>query len=186
MVSRLKTGNVRNELLVRAAKLKNKEDKLVAVDATAGLGEDAILLAAAGFFVTMYELNPVIAALLQDALNRAKRIPELSEIVGRMQLIQGDSIDALTQNMEPVDIVLLDPMFPERKKSALVKKKFQLIHQLEFPCANEEDLLSAAIHSNPYKIIIKRPVKGPFLADRKPDYSIKGKAIRYDCIVLPH
>ena len=133
----------------------------------------------------MYELNPVIAALLQDALQRAKYIPELSDIVNRMRLVQEDSIYALSHMTESVDIVLLDPMFPERKKSALVKKKFQLIHQLEFPCTNEEELLQAAFHANPYKIVIKRPEKGPYLADRKPDYSLKGKAIRYDCIVLP-
>ncbi|MBQ4243593.1 MAG: class I SAM-dependent methyltransferase, partial [Clostridia bacterium] len=37
---------------------------------------------------------------------------------------------------------------------------------------------------HPHKIVIKRPLKGPFLAGRKPDYSLQGKAIRYDCIVL--
>jgi 16S rRNA (guanine1516-N2)-methyltransferase len=82
-------------------------------------------------------------------------------------------------------VILLDPMFPERQKSALVKKKFQLLQQLECPCTDEEELLQAAINAKPRKIIIKRPAKGPFLANRKPDYSISGKAIRYDCIVIP-
>ena len=42
-----------------------------AVDATAGLGEDSLLLAAAGFEVTLCEADPVIAVLLEDALTRA-------------------------------------------------------------------------------------------------------------------
>ena len=83
------------------------------------------------------------------------------------------------------DLVLLDPMFPERQKSALVKKKFQLIHRLEFPCMEEETLLNAAIAAGPRKILIKRPLKGPWLAGRNPGYSISGKAVRYDCILLP-
>ena len=75
-------------------------------------------------------------------------------------------------------------MFPERQKSALIKKKFQLIHRLEKPCGNEEELLDAAVELCPRKIVIKRPAKGAFLAGRKPDYSLDGKAIRYDCFVF--
>ena len=75
-------------------------------------------------------------------------------------------------------------MFPAREKSAQVKKKFQLIHSLEQPCDVEEQLLSAAIAARPKKIVIKRPKKGPFLAGRTPSYTIDGKAVRYDCIVL--
>ena len=81
------------------------------------------------------------------------------------------------------DLILLDPMFPGRQKSALVKKKFQLIQHLEQPCSNEEELLQAAIAAKPKKIIIKRPSKGPFLSGRKPSYSLDGKNIRYDCII---
>mgnify|MGYP003330080551 CR=1 FL=1 len=80
------------------------------------------------------------------------------------------------------DIIYLDPMFPERQKSASVKKKFQLIHELEAPCSNENDLLEAALSLNAGKIVIKRPAKGPFLGGCKPDYSVEGKAIRYDII----
>ncbi len=76
-------------------------------------------------------------------------------------------------------------MFPEKTKSALAKKKFQLLHQLELPCENEESLLDAAIAASPRRIVIKRPLKGPFLAGRKPDFTLRGKAIRYDCILLP-
>ena len=82
------------------------------------------------------------------------------------------------------DVILLDPMFPEREKSSLIKKKFQLLQKLESPCPDEAALLKAALAAQPHKIIVKRPLKGPFLAGRKPDFSIKGKSVRYDCIVI--
>lgn len=184
LMPRIKAANLKNELVVRAAKIKGSSAGLTVIDATAGLGEDAFLLAAAGFFVKLYEYDSVIARLLEDALKRAALIPELKEIVGRMQLIEEDSILALRSLKESPDVVLLDPMFPERQKSALIKKKFQLLQQLERPCADEEGLLQAAFAAKPRKIIIKRPIKGPYLADYKPDYSLNSKVIRFDCLML--
>lgn len=181
---RLRPDNLNRELLVRTAKIKHASGKLTAVDATAGFGEDSLLLAAAGFHVKLYEYDSVICALLADALRRAASVPGLKETAAKMELINADSISAMNAFTERPDVILLDPMFPAREKSALIKKKFQLLQRLEQPCADEEAMLNAAVAAHPCKIVIKRPLKGPFLADRKPDYSIKGKAIRYDCIVL--
>ncbi|BAK47331.1 SAM-dependent methyltransferase [Clostridium sp. SY8519] len=184
LLPRIRPDNLNREFLVRAARLKSAGDLPLAVDATAGLGEDAFLLAAAGFRVRLYEYDPVIAALLEDGLRRAAEVPELQQIVARMELIAGDSVAALYHLPERPDVVLLDPMFPARKKSALVKKKFQLLQKLELPCADEKELLEAAIAAGPKKIVIKRPLKGPVLAGKTPSYSLRGKAIRYDCLVL--
>lgn len=74
---------------------------------------------------------------------------------------------------------------PERTKSAAVKKKFQLLHHLEQPCADEETLVEAALAVHPRKVVIKRPVKGPLLAGVKPSYQLAGKAVRYDVLVPP-
>lgn len=185
MLPRLRNGFLQRELLVRAAKPKGITGIPTAVDATAGLGEDAILLAASGFSVQLYEYDPIIALLLQDALDRAAEVPELKSIVSRMKLFSEDSITALHNLKEKPDFILLDPMFPARQKSALIKKKFQLLQQLESPCTDEEELLNAAIAAGPRKIAIKRPIKAPCLANHKPDYSIKSKVIRYDCLVFP-
>ena len=81
-------------------------------------------------------------------------------------------------------MIFLDPMFPERQKSALIKKKMQLLQKLESPGTDEQAMLDAAMAVRPRKIVVKRPLKGPFLAGRKPDYSISGKAIRCDCYVF--
>ncbi len=237
MKKRLREANLRQELLVKAARIKSLQDdrKPVILDATAGLGEDSMLLAAAGHQVELYERDPVIAALLADALRRAAEDPALAEAAGRMHLHSGDSEAAMReyarrmhrettkkseiclQNKEDVkaeekcaetqkrdsdqagmngdesadaeltaiDIIYLDPMFPGRHKSGLVGKKFQLLQQLESPCADEEELMQAALAAEPAKIIIKRPVKGPYLAGRKPSYSLMGKTVRYDCLVFP-
>ena len=185
LLPRLK-GGVSKEFLVRAAKIKNADGPLTAIDATAGLGEDSFFLAAAGFHVTLYERNPVIYALLRDALERAARDPQLAEIAGRMTAVHGNSIEAMPQADPAPDVVLLDPMFPARQKSALVKKKLQMIQKLEFPCLDEQEMMLAAMQAKPKKLIIKRPPKGPHLAGINPDHSIEGKAVRFDCIVNPY
>lgn len=186
LLPRIKQNNLTGELIVKAARLKECPEGATVLDATAGLGEDSFLLAAAGFRVTLYEKNPVIYQLLTDALKRAGAVPELSPIVARMQAIHCDSIAAMQALPESPDVILLDPMFPERQKNALVKKKLQMIQRLEMPCMDERALLLAAVRARPRKLIVKRPPKGPFLADIKPDYSLQGKAVRFDCFVNPY
>ena len=186
------------------------ESQNTVIDATAGLGQDSFLLAAAGFSVEMYEQDPIIAALLQDALERGSKNAALATVISNMHLYKQDSVSALKDrayalgmthpmgeaqnpiadndsfaqtNLRKPEVIYLDPMFPARTKSAAVKKKFQLLHQLEHPCENETELFEAAQMLRPHKIVVKRMLKGPYLANKKPSYSIKGKAIRYDCYV---
>lgn len=184
LLPRLKKSNLQSEFLVKASKIKGIEHPVI-IDATAGMGEDSMILAAAGFEVYLFEYDPVIAALLKDALDRAMEIPELKEAAGRMHFTEGNSIDNMSKLEIAPDVVLLDPMFPARQKSALVKRKFQLLQKLEKPCSDENKLLEAALNVKPGRIVIKRPLKGPFLGGMKPSYSLTGKAIRYDCIVIP-
>ena len=179
MLHRVTNGRLQHEMLVRAAKSEKPGRR--AIDATAGMGEDAVLLAAQGYEVTLYEQNPVIAALLKDALRRARKKMILKEIAERMKLVEGNSVECMEKQLDPVDVIYLDPMFPARQKSGLINKKLQLIQKLEPPCSAETDLFDAAIKANPSKIIVKRPLKSEFLAERKPSYTLNGKAIRYDC-----
>ncbi len=182
MLNRVTKGRLHHEMLVKIARTKTEHP--VAVDAAAGMGEDSFLLAAAGYEVYLFERDRVIAALLGDALRRAEEDEQLRGIVGRMHLNEGDSIELMPQLGITPEIVYLDPMFPPRKKSGLIHKKLQLIQKLEQPCADERELFAAAAAMHPKKIIIKRPLNGAPLADRKPSYTVKGKAIRYDVVVL--
>ena len=181
MYRRVSEGRLLHEMLVKATKTDINNPK--AIDATAGMGEDAFLIAAGGYDVTLHEQNPVVALLLKDAIRRAKRQPALKDIVSRMHVVEGDSTLILSSRLDPVDLVYLDPMFPGRQKSGLIGKKLQLIQKMEAPCTQEDELFDAAISVGPSKIIVKRPLKAPFLAGRKPNYSLDGKAIRYDCYI---
>lgn len=185
MIGRIKSGRFGQEQLVKAVRIKGHEGTLHVVDATAGLGEDSLILAAAGFEVTLFERDPVIAALLEDTMSRAAADDILGPAIARMTLRCQDSIEGLQDlGFEP-DVVLLDPMFPAKQKNAKTKKKLQLFQKLESPCEDEQALMDAALAANPRKVVVKRPLKGPYLAERKPGYSLEGKTIRYDCIVLP-
>ena len=183
LIPRLRPDRLGAELLVKAAGRVRDGGHPLAVDAAAGFGEDALLLAAAGYRVLMFERDPVIAALLADALARAERIPALSEAVSRMCLRREDSLPALEGLEEIPAVIYLDPMFPEKRKSGLTGKKFQLLHRIAGPCDQEEQLLRASWNAGPGRVVVKRPLKGPYLAGVRPAWSLKGKTVRYDCLI---
>ncbi len=183
LIPRLKINNLNAEHIVKAAKLKEGLNS-VCVDMTAGLGEDSFLLAASGFNVYMFESNKTIFSLLKDGLDRAKDNELLKNVACKITAINENSIEGISKIPSDIDVVYLDPMFPERQKSSLIKKKFQLLQQLERPCNNGEELLEAALSVNPKKVVIKRPLKADFLGGKKASYQINGKTIRYDIIVL--
>lgn len=182
LLPRLRKDRLAHELLVRAARVKGVAQP-TAVDATAGLGEDSLLLAAAGFEVTLCERDPVIASLLRDTLQRAATDARLVDVVARMHLVEGDAVTTLGQLAVVPDVVFLDPMFPERRKRAATNKKLQLFQRLERPCEDEDALMAAALAARPRKVVVKRPLKGPSLAGVKPSSSLTGKVVRYDIVV---
>jgi 16S rRNA (guanine1516-N2)-methyltransferase len=171
------------ELLVQAAKVRHIVQPLL-IDATAGLGRDGFLLAAAGFRVQMLECNPVVAALLADGLQRAGGINELTAITARIQLMQQNALDYLPRLIEQPAVIYLDPMFPARNKSALVKQELrflQLLDQrIDHANTTPEQLLQAALAVGARKVVVKRPRKGPCLMGLQPAYALTGKAIRFD------
>lgn len=184
MARRISPQNLNGEAIVKASGIKKQaKENPIAVDATAGLGEDSFLLAAAGFKVFMFEKNQLIAELLSDALKRGREDAAISKIIERMHLIKEDSVSGMGNLSFVPDVVLLDPMFPKRTKSGQVKKKLQMIQGLEIPCEDEGALLKAAVNTGADRIIIKRPAKGAFLAGVKPDFSVSGNTIRFDCII---
>lgn len=213
LLRRIRPERLGGEMLIRAARFRKERTEVLsgsdrdgedpgsraggadlpcrgrtAIDATGGMGEDTILLAAAGYAVDIFERNPKTAALLKANLRGAASYPGLAPVIARIHFHEGDSVEAMQQwppDKAP-DLVYLDPMFPARTKSAKVKKKLQVLQTLEEPedPAGQRALLAAAMAVNPCRIVIKRPAKGPFLADRRPDYSIRGKVIRYDVMVV--
>ncbi|WP_058021696.1 class I SAM-dependent methyltransferase [Pseudohongiella spirulinae] len=158
------------------------------IDATAGLGQDSFMLACAGWQVIMLERSPVIHALLSDGIARAiltahqSNDATLIAILDRMRLQAAvDSVCFLRQT-EPVDVVYLDPMFPERNKSARVKKNRYLLQHLHGAEAQGDGLLMAALDVA-RKVVVKRPRLAPALQDKAPSASIAGKTARFDIYV---
>lgn len=152
------------------------------LDATAGLGRDAFVLASLGCEVVLVERQPVIAALLVDGLERARQAGgEVAEITERMQLLQGDAIEVMgSWNGLPPEVIHLDPMFPERQKSALVKKEMRLFKPLAGEDADAPQLLAAALQLASHRVVVKRPRKAPAIEGPPPSAQLSGQSSRYD------
>ena len=153
----------------------------VVLDATAGLGRDAFVLADLGCPVTLIERQPLIAALLEDGMQRAFADAEVGSIVARMRLIHGNAIDLMRAwEDEPPQVIYLDPMFPHRDKSALVKKEMRLFR----PLAGDDDdapaLLKSALGLATHRVVVKRSRKAPAIAGEKPGYTLEGNSSRFD------
>jgi 16S rRNA (guanine1516-N2)-methyltransferase len=151
------------------------------LDATAGLGRDAFVLASLGCEVTLIERQPLIAALLEDGLARALRDPEVAPIAAQMQLLTGNAVQLMgAWSGEPPQVIYLDPMFPHRDKSALVKKEMRLFRPLVGDDLDAPALLEAALALASHRVVVKRPRKAPCIDGPKPSYQLEGKSSRYD------
>lgn len=174
-------GGGAGQLVAKAVGLQKTRATLHVIDATAGLGQDAFVLASLGCRVTLFERNPVIHALLADGLARAALNVDCAAIVGRMRLLEGSSIDWLAQpDNEAADIVYLDPMFPHRDKSALVKKEMQVFRTIVGDDEDSGQLLEGALKCARYRVVVKRPRKAPAIEGPEPTTRVEGKSSRYD------
>ena len=167
------------ELICKATGITKKPLRII--DATAGLGKDSFILAAYGAQVTMIEKNPLLALLLENALFNAEQVINLKSTIGRLKLECADS----ALNMPVSEVIYLDPMYPHRQKSAWSKKEMRLFQQLLInQPTNEMDLLNKAREQSTVRVVVKRPLKGAYLANIKPAFNYCGKNVRFD-IYLP-
>ncbi|MEN8199600.1 MAG: class I SAM-dependent methyltransferase [Thermodesulfobacteriota bacterium] len=179
---RQKGGGIK-QALARAVGIKPGVRPSI-LDATAGLGKDAFLLAALGCSVTMVERSPLLAALLEDGLQRASQEEELQGIVDRLSLIQGDSTEIITKHRPPAETIYLDPMYPHSKKSALNRQEMRIIRKLVGDDQDAAGLLETALGHAKRRVVVKRPKGAPLLTDKSPSHVIKMKNSRYDVYML--
>lgn len=173
-------GGGNGQMIARAVGIQPGIRPLI-VDATAGLGRDAFVLSRLGCSLALIERHPIVFALLEDGLQRALADPDVGSIVARMRLIGGNAIDILSAwDGEPPQVIYLDPMFPDRDKSSLVKKEMRLFR----PLAGDDDdaplLLEAALALASHRVVVKRPRKAPAIAGERPGYVLEGKSSRFD------
>ncbi|HLB57500.1 MAG TPA: class I SAM-dependent methyltransferase [Gammaproteobacteria bacterium] len=171
--------SLRKEALARALGLKKQTASWI-VDATAGLARDSFILASLGFEVTLLERSPLIHALIADGIRRASK----DSAVQRLHLIQADAIDWLTHLKNKPDIIYLDPMFPERKKSALSKQDMRIFHDVIGDDTDANDLLKTALACAKERVVVKRSRLAPALLGPLPHFSQCGRSSRFDVYLL--
>lgn len=175
---------LKNEAIAKAVGVSGQFKPSV-VDGTAGLGRDAFVLAGLGCDVQLIERHPVVAALLDNGLHRAKQeVDFIGDTCQRMQLIGTDNLFTGSSYTQEPDVVYLDPMYPKTgKQKAQVKKDMQMFQQLVGSDEDADTLLEPAIALAKYRVVVKRPNSAPFLAGREPNSQIKSKKHRFDVYI---
>ncbi|HHF6900962.1 TPA: class I SAM-dependent methyltransferase [Haemophilus influenzae] len=180
MAHRRKFGGGRGEAVAKAVGIKGSALPTV-IDATAGLGRDAFVLAAIGCQVRLVERHPVVFLLLQDGLNRAYQDEEIGEMLQQnLHLLNVQHINELDPNSDYADVVYLDPMYPHKQKSALVKKEMRVFQHLVGADLDADELLLPALQLAKKCVVVKRPDYAEFLCGKQPHFSRETKNHRFD------
>lgn len=183
---RLTSVNRRNPL-ARAAGIKSGQRPSV-LDATAGLGGDGMTLAFLGCKVILVERSPVIFALLEDGLLRASQHSELRKVIEEnVTLVHGDSIVEVQRLTDQIDTILLDPMYPQSKKSTLQKKEMRFLRDIVGDDVDGEELFHQAYLKAGKRVVVKRPKGAPHITGSpQPEHHITMKSGRFDIYIVPH
>ena len=180
MAHRRKFGGGRAEAVAKAVGVKGDELPSV-IDATAGLGRDAFVLASVGCKVRLIERHPVVFLLLQDGLQRAYADADIGAMLQtNLQLLNVKHLSELNPETNFADVVYLDPMYPHKQKSALVKKEMRLFQHLVGGDLDADKLLEPALNLARKRVVVKRPDYAEFLAQIPPHFSRQTKNHRFD------
>lgn len=183
-LARQRAASLRAEAVARAVGLRGGQP-LTVIDATAGLGRDAFVLANLGAKVHLIERSPIVAALLADAMERAREDAELSSAATRMVLHPGDARLLLPELAlsSAAQVIYLDPMYPHDSTKGQVKKDMQLLRALLGAATDFEALFEQALSCAPRRVVVKRPRRASALPGPKPSHCIEGRSTRFDVYV---
>ena len=179
ILHRLKYGKGRGQNLAKAVGMKFNKNRNI-IDATAGLGYDSFILASLGAKVTLIERSQKMHTLLQNGIDEGILFGgEIEKIVNRMELLFGDSKDILPK-LTP-EVIMIDTMYKDRKKTALVKNNMRLVREIVGPDSDYIELLKVALNCAKNRVVLKQPrYAEPIKEIRKCSHQILGKTIRYD------
>jgi 16S rRNA (guanine1516-N2)-methyltransferase len=180
---RFRFGGGRGQALPKAVGMTGGKTRMV-VDATAGLGREAFLLASLGAEVTLIERSPDMHRLLAEGLARARKTGGgVAEVISRMTLLHGDARDLLS-TLSP-EVVLVDPMHPPRKKSAFVKYEMRLIREIVGTDEDSVELMKVALATASKRVVLKWPLRAdPMEGICRASHQIVGKSTRYDVFMV--
>lgn len=186
LAHRQQFGGGRGQALAKAIGLKKGKTPAV-LDITAGLARDAYILAALGCKITLVEQSPVLYTLIEDGVKRGLEEPASSEVLKNfMNLVNADAIlymEHMDVDTRP-DVIYIDPMYPEKKKSALVKKDMQILQRLLGKDEQAENLLKSALAHAGKRVVVKRPIHAEPAGGIEPDTCISSKKTRYDVYLV--
>ena len=160
------------------------EAPLSVLDANAGLGRDGYTLAALGAAMTLAERNASIHALLANAHARALAAPDCAAIAQRIELLHAEAA-AVLDGSRQWDVVYLDPMYPDDGKAALPSKEMQILRDLTGGDADADALLQPALACARRRVVVKRPLKAPFMAGVEASLSLRSTLLRFDIYLKP-
>jgi 16S rRNA (guanine1516-N2)-methyltransferase len=183
VLHRFKFGGGRNQDLAKAVGFKGSKT-LNIVDTTAGLGKDAFVLASLGARVTLIERSQHMYELLKGGIEEGLRNDnEISKVIKRMTLLFGDS-RLLLKDLSP-DVIMIDPMHPSRKKSALVNLEMRLIRKIVGDDLDYPEVLEIALGIAKNRVVLKLPrYSKTALSGIKASHQILGKSTRYDVFMI--
>ena len=177
---RQRFGGGINQHLCRAVGL-NKHPGLHIVDANGGFARDAFVMASFGAHVTLLEQSNLLCETIYHALECAVAEAETAEIASRIEVVNTDSVDYLMRLPAfATDVVYLDPMFPERRKSAAVKKDMQLLRALAGPDTSAAQLLGVSLYKAKRRVVVKRPVHADPISPERLTGEVRATHTRYD------
>jgi len=184
LAHRQQFGGGRGQAIAKAIGLKHGKSPTV-LDATAGLARDAYILATLGCKVTLVEQSPALYTLIKNGIERALASDLKHFINNFTNLVCADSVLFIKNAGSDVspDVIYIDPMYPERKKSALVKKDMQILHKLIGYSKKNDGILEAALEYATQRVVVKRPIHANPINDIKPAANISSKKTRYDIYI---
>jgi len=185
---RKKYGGGRGQTIAKAIGIKQGKPVPSVLDATAGLAKDSYVFACLGCAVTMLERSPIIAELVKDGIARASLCDEFYDTLKQgFKLYVNDAlshINSIDDENKP-DVIYLDPMYPDKKKSAAVKKNMQLLQKLLGHDLDTDNVLNAALKKASKRVVVKRPKGAAVLnASCKPSLTYESKGTRYDTYII--
>lgn len=170
---------LKEDRLAKAIGIK-KNLGLNVLDLTAGLGRDAFHLACLGAKVIALEKEAMIFKAISS-----QPLPEYINL----KFLNEEATSYLRELSEKnlPDVIYFDPMFPEKKKTALPSKESRLLQKLAPLNSTEElvEILNLSLKKSKKRVVVKRPHYAGSVIE-SPHHVIEGKSVRYDVYMASH